>query len=231
MRGQRWLWGGMLLWAAGCVAHRGPWLSTTVADDAPDPAGVDLVLLGSMAPPDRGAQAMAARVEQVLDGSRPAVVLWLGDLAAAPLRTASRRALRRGPRCTLGPSDPWPSPAVEALMVATQGGRASASFAVPGVLDHRCGYDDAPEFNPDSRRVPGTHYVLQVYADGSVTERASCREGVCRVSPSDTSGPQPLVELVMVDLGPWLHPADDPAGRARDDERVRSLEAMLEAVA
>ncbi len=248
MRGGPWLCGGLLLLAAGCVTHRGPWRAaaepsaSTTTDGAhdpgpatPEPGSVDLVLLGNLAPSDRGAKAVAARVQDVLDGQRPAVVLWLGDLAAAPMRTATRRALRRGPRCTPVTPDAWPSPTAQMLATATRAPTpAPPSFAATGILDDRCADDDTPGVDGSTQalRTPGTHYVLRVHTDGSVTERAWCNAGACRFPQTDTVNQAPaLVELVVVNLGPWLHPNTDATARARDDQRVRSLDAMLDAVA
>ena len=46
---------------------------------------VELVLLANVSPEDRGARAVAARVEQVRGRVRPRGVLWVGNVAAAPM--------------------------------------------------------------------------------------------------------------------------------------------------
>lgn len=206
--------------------------------------GVELVLLANLSPEDRGARAVATRVEQVLRGDRPRVVLWLGNVAAAPMGSATMRAQRRGPRCA-ELSEAWASPAASALANALRGPEAAPSFAVPGVLDHRCGHGPAlrrsERSGPHPWRMPGSHYVLRVLADGSVSERAVCRESGCTFAKAPSAGPspspspaqpaRPLVDLVVIDLAPWLHPASEPAERRRDEQRVQALEILLSAIA
>lgn len=233
-----------MLLSAGCVTHRGSWrLEQDVhagshrepqAEPPSDP-GVELVLLSNVAPEDRAARAVASRVEQVLADDRPRIVLWLGNVAAAPMRSATPLAQRRGPRCK-ALSEAWSSPAAAALAGAIGPSGAAPSFATTGVLDHRCGH--APELRREDHgsapwRIPGPHYVLRVHADGRVAERAACSDGGCTFAKAraSTEGPRPLADLVVIDLAPWLYPASDPQGRRRDELQVQALEALLTAVA
>ncbi len=214
----------------GCVTHRGPWRLD--ADGAPDDGeGVELVLLANVAPEDRGARAVAQEVEQLLAEERPRIVLWLGNVSAPPLHSATPRAERRGPRCS-EPDAAWSGPATTALAQRIGPPSGTPSFAVGGVLDHRCGASAALR-QARPWRMPATHYVLRVYTDGSVEERAACGDEGCRfaeVKPSAGANP-PLMDLVMIDLSPWLHPSDDAAARHRDAREVDALEAMLAAIA
>lgn len=223
-----------MLLATGCVIHRGAWRIEPDAAPAEGSAGdgVELVLLAGIAPEDRGARAVVARVEQRLADERPRVVLWLGDVAAAPMISATPRAQRRGPRC-LAVDEALAGPAMTTLTAAVAASASERSFAIPGVLDHRCGHGSALREAGWPWRVPGTHAVLRVHTDGSVTQRAACSDGHCAFddAAAPAGGPAPLVDLVMIDLAPWLHPAADPAARRRDELQVQALEALLTHVA
>jgi hypothetical protein len=219
-----------MLLAMGCVTHRGPWSrAAPVAASGGD--GVELVLLANVAPEDRGARAVAQRVRAVLAEDRPRVVLWLGNVAAEPMVSATMRAERRGPRCR-ALADAWAGPAAAALAAEVERIGGDRSFAVPGVLDHRCGH--APALREGQPwQLPASHYVLRVHTDGSVALRAACGDGGCVFEgfASPASDAPPLVDLVVIDLAPWLHPGADPDARARDELQVRALEALLTAVA
>lgn len=228
-----------MLLETGCVTHRGPWRVEHEAAEIANAAtattattdGVELVLLSNLAPEDRGARAVATRVEHELTNDRPRIVLWLGDVAAAPLLSATPSAQRRGPRCT-EMSETWTAPAAATLARATG---TTPSFGVMGVLDHRCGSSPTQESSDGLLpwRMPGSHYVIRVFADGSVQERIVCGDGNCtfaKASPAATEV-RPLVDLVVVDLAPWIHPSDDPSRRSDDERRTQSLEALLTAVA
>jgi len=245
VRARPWALCGWTLLAMGCVIHRGPWrldpepakaIGTTADPEGP-PAkqsasdGVDLVLLANVSPEDRGARAVAARVEQVLATDRPRLVLWLGNVAAAPMVSATLRAERRGPRCA-ALEDAWAGPAAAALVGAVERSGGERSFAVPGVLDHRCGHTAALQTG-QPWQMPGSHYVLRVHADGAVTQRAACGDTGCTFDHTAAlpSEAPPLVDLVVIDLAPWLHPSDDPTARRHEERRVHALEALLTAVA
>lgn len=217
----------------GCVTHRGPWRLEHGATPARASAndGVELVLLANLAPEDAGARAVAARVEQVLAEDRPRVVLWLGDLATVPLRSATPRAERRGPRCH-DVQEAWAGPAAAALVGAIERHGRERSFAVPGVLDHRCGHASALREGSRPWRVLGSHFVLRVFTDGSVTSRLACSDGGCTTldATASTTAAEPLVDLVVIDLAPWLHPSRDPAALRRDELQVQALEVLLTTV-
>jgi hypothetical protein len=218
-----------MLLAMGCVTHRGPWRldpGTAPAETGAND-GVDLVLLANLAPNNEGARAVAARVEQVLAEDRPHAVLWLGNSTAAPLRTATPAAERRGPRCRT-PKQAWTSPAGAALAGAVTRPDPLPRFAVHGVLDHRCGHGPAVR-DQAPWHTPGSHFVLRVHTDGSVTTRLACSDGGCTrvAAPAPATESEPLVDLVMIDLAPWLHPSRDPVARRRDELQVQALEVLL----
>jgi hypothetical protein len=220
-----------MLLATGCVAHRGPWRLDPAPAEASAADGVELVLLANVSPEDAGARAVATRVEQVLTEDRPRIVLWLGNVAAAPMVSATPRAERRGPRCSALEAA-WTGPATAALARAVGHSEGEPSFAAPGVLDHRCGH--TPAFRQGQPwSLPASHYVLRVHADGSVTERAACSDGGCalRGAAAPASDARPLVDLVVIDLAPWLHPSHDPTARQRDELQVQALETLLATVA
>jgi hypothetical protein len=218
-----------MLLTTGCVTHRGPWWRSDDPAPPPDAAGdgVALVLLSNLAPEDRGAREVARRVEGVLATDRPHVVLWLGNVAAAPMTSATMRAQRRGPRCA-SVDDAWAEPAAKALAEAIDRLGRDRSFAVPGTLDHRCGHSAAlREGQPWT--VPGSHYVLRLYADGTVAPYVACRHGGCVVDRSSRleGEPPPLVDLVVVDLAPWVRPYDVVLDEAPE---ARALESLLAAI-
>jgi hypothetical protein len=220
-----------MLLAMGCVAHRGPWRLDPAGGEASEPEGVALVLLANVAPEDRGARAVATRVEQVLAEDRPRVVLWLGNVAAAPMTSATPFAERRGPRCA-ALATAWAGPAGAALAQAVGPTDDERSFGVPGVLDHRCGHAPALQAG-QPWSMPGVHYVLRVHSDGRVVRRAACNDGGCVFDEvvGGTDDVQPLVDLVVIDLAPWLHPSTDGVARGRNAQTVQALEALLTAVA
>ncbi|MEX1369188.1 MAG: hypothetical protein AB1Z98_39030, partial [Nannocystaceae bacterium] len=233
--------GGLLL-AAGCVTHRGPWTTGSPPEvAAPDPASgsaseVELVLLANLSPDDRGARAVAARVDEYLADDRPRVVLWLGNVAAAPLRSALPVTVRRGPRC-LPADQAWSTGAAARLAEATGPlDAAGRSFATMGLLDHRCGHRDQLSRNDGNPwAVPGDHYWLRIYGDGSVEVRLSCGDGSCRqdgrATGSRSTSALPLADLIVVDLLPWLSPREEPSARREDERRVDELRVLLSAVA
>ena len=224
---------GLLLLAAGCVTHRGAWHTGGTSDhhmeastDA-DPT-VEVVLVANLAPEDGGAEAVASRVEEILAVDRPRVVLWLGNVAGQPFRTVTPREARRGPRCSLLESA-WSTGAAATLAAAVKREAPKHAFATVGELDHRCGYGPQIRANEQGPwQVPGTHYVLRVHADGQVQVTASCRQGACSFTPpTNTASSEPLVDLVVVDLSPWLHPSEQPEARRADELEVQAMEALL----
>ncbi|MCA9650284.1 MAG: hypothetical protein KC501_10270 [Myxococcales bacterium] len=230
---RRWGWSAVLL-ATACVAHRGPWHGETPGSEAAATTRpeVELLLLANTSPADRGAAAVVARVQQELTDERPRVVLWLGNVAAAPLRSSTPRAVARGPRC-LPVDEAWSSGAGARLGEATRGLAASGrSFATMGVLDHRCDHRAELEEPGQPWSIPGEQYVLRIHGDGSTRVRSSCRNGLCTTdATSEPPASPPLADLVVVDLSPWLYPREDPEGRRRDELRVQSLEALLDELA
>ncbi|MEM7160264.1 MAG: hypothetical protein AAF799_45925 [Myxococcota bacterium] len=227
---------GLLLLAAGCVTHRGSWHTLGTSDHhiAPTDAepAVEVVLLANLAPEDRRAAKVATRVEEILAEDRPRVVVWLGNVAGEPFRTVTPRAARRGPRCNPLESA-WSTPAAARLAAAVRREAPEHGFATVGELDHRCGY--GPQLRASEEgpwQMPGTHYVLRVHGDGQVRVTTSCGAGACSFAAEPTEPPsaKPLVDLVVVDLSPWLHPSADPRARRADDLEVQALEALLTAI-
>lgn len=218
----------------GCVAHRGTWSTErTLASEHPGPE-VELVLLANVAPDDRHAKAVAERIETRLANDRPRVIVWLGNVAAAPMRSSTPRAVARGPRC-LPMEDAWSSRGSARLAAATEPlSSQGRSFAAMGVLDHRCGHRDALKSTKQPWSMPGDHYVVRVHADGSTRVWARCDDDGCHAEP-EPSRTEPsalaLADLVVVDLSPWLHPHGEPEPRRRDERRVQELEALLTLVA
>lgn len=251
----RWALCGGILLTAGCVTHRGPWRL-----EPPPPAadGVELILLANTAPATSDNQRIAARLHDVLAEDRPRLVLWLGNMAATPRASATPLAVRRGPRCSLLDNAWAGSNAALAQTVRTHAG--PDGFGTVGVHDHRCGHGAAlrPELSldeppdspepldspgpPDSPdpwsdslhpfRMPATHYVLRVLDDGSTQIRARCADGTCRFDRTPApSERRPLVDLVVVDLSPWLYPSSEPAARRRDEQQVQALDVLLQTLA
>ncbi len=214
---------------ASCVTHRGPWR----LEAPPSDPGVELVLLANVSPADRRTRAVAARLDETLAEDRPRVVLWLGNVASSPRNSATPLATRRGPRCT-DPAMAWESPAAAALAQSVHDHAEGRSFATMGVDDQRCRHradllDADPSLHP--WRMPASHYLLRVFDDGSVSIPTRCSDGGCVLEDEAPTTAKPLVELVVVDLSPWLYPAEDPTERRDDDSQVAALEALLSLVA
>lgn len=234
VRARRWAPAIGLLLATGCVAHRGAWRPsltahpTTPRTDAPQ---VELVLLANLSPEDRGARAVAERVAERIADDRPRVVLWLGNVASVPLRSSTPRALSRGPRC-LPPADAWASPAASMLAEAVRPlHERGRSHAAVGVLDHRCGHREALADDAHPWALSGDHSVLRVFGDGTTRVRATCDSGSCWATRStEVPAAPPLADLVVVDLGPWLHPRTEPEAKRQDELRVQELEALASLV-
>ena len=223
---------------SGCVWHSGGWTEADSAAPAPavDQAPVSLVLVGNPGAPTRWAEQVGAELDARLiaehDAGREPVVIWLGGLSIP------RHPGRRRPDC---PTDPAlssrPGAAAVADAVTRHVGRGHASYAVPGVSDWDCGLADAlvqkdPSAGPNPWTMPAHHYVVRVGTDGRSSVISGCDGSTCTLSPgaSDDDDDGTLVDLVFVDLVPWIAFPSDDADRARKDAEIARLDSLIAAV-
>ncbi len=206
---------GLALALAGCVTHRGPWR------DGPAPAPTDrdaitLVALGGAGYGGRAAQHNARALERVLADSRargrPATVLWLGDAAGSnPL--GKPRCSERGER--------WTKKGVRELTDVVRAHVASGgtSLGVPGAAEWHCGAlsDRTP---PIAWTAPA---LVRIGADGRPQVASRCDAERCTIEPAPSTA---QVELVLLDLWPWLGPADVPHADREVARAVSLVEAL-----
>lgn len=214
--------------SAGCVTHRGAWQSTPEVTG--DPSAVQLVVVAHLGPGGGATQAVAQRVAEVVN-TGPSVLLWLGEYAAAPKSSATPNAARRGPRCGEAPAIARSTALAELWSAATRAHADGRSFATAGFDDRRCEAGGLEAVDTPAWSRPATHYIVRVAADGRTHVVMRCDRGNCTTTPSPTDS-TPLVDLVVVDLGPWLspptsNPYDGIDGAPAEDLRVVALDAML----
>jgi hypothetical protein len=212
----------LLLVGFGC-RHRGPaWR----AEPVPVAATVELLVIGSPreAVATRAvARELDRRVQAAATEGRSAIVLWLGTDFGPP-------GPERSQACP-GPSDAFATPALAALagVVAAAVERGAAGWGVPGPDDWRCGLSG---FEAAARPLPyrpsGAAAVLRVDRDGGVSLASSCAGDRCELTAPSRP---PLVELVLLDLSPWLVPelADQTLTAAMLEQQRSVLEALAAA--
>ncbi|HEY8380148.1 MAG TPA: hypothetical protein VIK91_26845, partial [Nannocystis sp.] len=219
-----------------CAIERGKqWGPPIVPGKSPVPE-VSLVLLGDTGARGRGGVAVAAELQRVLGEhrrvGRPAVVLWLGD-NIGPVGPGELG------KCTPKHSF-WqaPGPAALAAVVRAHAAEGGAVLAALGEQDWRCGQPELElqaevAAGPHPWAMPAHNYVARVYPDGHVRYYMSCSAGTCTPpAPAADDGPDPLVELVIVDSAAWLAPP--PAGTpeaARADASLAEQAQLLAALA
>jgi len=113
--------------------------------------------------------------------------------------------------------------------------RGHASYAVPGVADWDCGLADAliqpgPDAGPNPFSMPAHHYVVRVGTDGRSKVISSCDGETCTLADGEQAGGDALVDLVFVDLAPWIAFPDDDADRRHKDASVARLDALIGAI-
>jgi hypothetical protein len=195
---------------AGCVTHRGDaW--QRVAQQPPAEGGVTLVLLGDAGAPGRAAKQVAQRLAATLaDESargREPVVLWLGNNVLPS----------RGHKRCADAATAWSREGVAEIAAAVKG---HASYAIPGEAEWRCGSVDAA--GPWLR--PAPHYVVRLGSDGAHAVVLACTAASCERA----QGPgDPLVDLVFVDIVPWIRTNATPS----QVPELAALEQLLDALA
>lgn len=214
------------------MVHSGDWTPAEEAEAAPDAerAPVSLVLVGNPGAPTRWAEQVGAELDARLvaehDAGREPIVVWLGGLSIP------RHPGRRRPDC---PTDPKlssrPGASAVADAVARHVARGHASYAVPGVADWDCAMADAlmqpdPAAGENPWSMPAHHYVVRVGTDGRSSVISSCNADTCTLARQGEG----LVDLVFVDLAPWIAFPDTDADRARKDAEVARLDSLVEAV-
>lgn len=217
--------------SSGCIVHRGPgWRPASERGPVELASGSSLVIIGNPGVPGSRAALVAERVAQTLSDERAAgrrpIVLFLGDLVlpAHPRRRAS---------CA-DPKAAWTRPGSRELRDVVRAHLAAGgqAFAVLGPTDRACGHDVAlrqadPDAGPHPWAMPDDHYVLRIAADGTAAVASSCDDAGCKVVPPR---PGDLLELLVADATAWLHPPPPgTAARARADQSVRRLDALVQA--
>lgn len=216
--------------AAGCVTHAGAWRSA--AEPAATTAGtVDLVVVANTAPAGRSSHIVAKRVAQTLGTEGPKVLVWLGDVAAAPMRSASPLAQRRGPRC-LDPATALDNPALAPLVTAARprfdNGQALAAI---GPSDHRCGHAQALQSGTLPPTPSASHFAARVLASGKLELWARCDDGSCQFERTAATDDDAIADLIVIDPSPWLYPGDTPQEKQRDELSLLALDTLLLALA
>lgn len=218
-----------------CTIHRGAgWEQPTPASR--DEAKVSLLLLGEVAP-GRTAATVSDELDRVLEseraGGREPVVLWLGNnvFPAGPVPEG------HGDQNCVSAAEHWASkgPAALAAVVRKHGRLGTASYAILGNRDWRCGHPEL-ELQDDTEGVhpwamPANNYVIRVGADGSTRVVSACaaiQPATCAVEDGSEKE-QALVDLVMVDSIPWAYPPakDSPATDAAKTS-LAQLDALLD---
>lgn len=206
--------GGLALALAACITHRGPWRDG--AAPAPDRDAITLVALGGAGFGGRKAQDSADALARVLAESRrhgkPATVLWLGD-AVGPNPLGK-------PICP-DRDDRWTRRGIQELasVVRDHVAAGGTSLGVPGAAEWQCDAlgDRTP---PITWTAPA---LVRIDDVGRPHVASSCEHGRCSVEPAATPA---KVELVLLDLWPWLGPKDV---RNADSEVARTT-ALLQAL-
>jgi len=204
---------GCALALAGCVTHRGPW------HDGPappaEPEAVTIVALGGAGRGGAAAEHSAEALDRVLADSRargrPATVLWLGDAVASnPLGV---------PRCP-DAGEAWTRDGIRDLarVVREHVAAGGASLGVPGAAEWRCGAATAGA--PLTWTAPA---LVRIDDRGRATVASGCDAKGCSIAKTQTPA---RLELVLLDLWPWMRPNDvvDAPGR------VARTEALLAAL-
>lgn len=231
---------------AGCVAHTGQWQAASNAAPSPvahnpvaEKARVSVVLVGNAGAPTDWAQTVASRLDTQLSAEhvagREPIVVWLGGLVLP------RAPGARNPQCP-SPSAPASPLAASPIATAVQRhiDRGHKSYAVTGVPEWSCGvaralHQDGPGDGQGPWTMPDDHFVVRVMTDGTSAVISSCTGDPvqCEVAAStatQTGAVAPLVDLVFVDLAPWVAPPSDAADRLAKDDAVERLDALLHAV-
>jgi len=187
LRASSWVLGLSLLLATGGCRHRGPWAEPA---PIPDAAAVELLVLGQ---PRDGAATRAVRdeLDRTLATSRAqgraSIIAWLGS-------DLGHRGPDAGGRC---PPPAPPSDSALAELGALVESAGASAWGLPGPDGLRCAREALPY------RQPGLNYVVRIHSSGAVELASSCAGPVCTLTaPSDDT----LVELALLELGPWHYP-------------------------
>lgn len=147
---------------------------------------------------------------------------------------------RKRPDCPSDSLGARPKAAEIASAVQRHTARGHASYAVAGVSDWHCGTADTlVQAKPSANApwvMPAHHYVVRVLENGTATVVSHCDDAAdptCTIDAVDriADSAAPLVDLVMVDLSPWVAPPNTQPGRSRKDAEVLNLDALMAAVA
>ncbi len=198
------------LFAAGCMHHRGAFAARDDADPGP---GVTIAIIGNTGGSTRDATAVADRLGATLDAASGrhsgGVVVWLGNAVGERPYLARRPA-----SCHRDGSS---SPIARAVRARTRAG--TGEIAVAGPAEWQCRVPPPWPANAHVR-----NGVVAIDARGRVHPRVRCHDHRCE-AVGDRSGA--IVELVLVDLWPWLH----PDGIADADGEVAAVEALMDQIA
>ncbi|MEM6997166.1 MAG: hypothetical protein AAF721_42065, partial [Myxococcota bacterium] len=218
------------------MTHSGPWMPSDAAEtsDVVGEARVSLVVLGGAGASTRWAERVGAELDAQLTAEdaagRTPVVLWLGGTSLP------RYPNRRHPEC------PVPDTAAERAGVADieaavrrHVARGHASYAVPGVAEWACGTAESmvqarADAGGNPWQMPEHHFIVRVGTDGSTTVVSRCSGEPVQCHIDTAPAHESLVDLVIVDLAPWVAPPVSAADRAAKDRQVARLDALLAAL-
>jgi len=205
---------GLALALSACITHRGPWRDG--AAPAPDREAITLVALGGAGHGGRRAQDSAEALDRLLAESRasgkPATVLWLGDAVGSnPL--GKPRCPERGAR--------WTRRGIRELasVVREHVAQGGTSLGVPGAAEWQC--DALADRTPPIEWTAPA--LVRIDDAGRLHVASRCDAERCRVEPATKPA---KVELVLLDLWPWLGPKD-VRNADREVARTAALLAAL----
>lgn len=218
-----------------CVVQRGhAWSEPSPPlPDRSAGGAISVIAIGDPVPGPT-AKRVAQRVDDLLAAERAAgrtpVVVWLGDNVFPSGPTSASESAHPTPGCQ-GLGESLDRPGVTELAATVQRFQASGghAFAVLGDRDWRCGEPDlefVDEVDPAVPwLMPDYNYVVSLGRDGSARVTSNCEGDSCSVAGGGE------LQLVMLDVTPWIHQPDSGAPHADAAERsVAQLNALLQAL-
>lgn len=218
-----------------CLLQRGhAWDEPSPSLPAGDAEGpISVIAIGDPVPGPT-AKRVARRVDELLASEREAgrvpIVVWLGDNVFPSGPTSASESAHPTPGC-LALGESLARPGVDALASTVRRFQASGghAFAVLGDRDWRCGEPDL-EFTDEVDPaipwlMPDYNYVVALGRDGAARIASACEGSTCSVGGGGD------VQLVMLDVTPWIHqPAADAPHADAAEHSLSQLNALVGAL-